>query len=177
MYVHICMMIAHWFVIKLEIVCVCVFYLGGKEGQVLSLPRLGQFASHKVYSITSLFMEEFMFLWQWRIGVLSSTSADDTLLSAECIFSKYIFFRNGELQVVSVSQAQKCTKGCNVATKRLTCLITYVFHFSNDKTSVSASNILLTAVQLTTASPSKQDGEKLLQGGDLCIIYIPFDAA
>jgi hypothetical protein len=30
---------------------------------------------------------------------------------------------------------------------------------------------------LTTASPSKQDGEKLLQGGDICILYIPFDAA
>lgn len=36
-----------------------------------------------------------------------------TLLFAECIFSKYIFFCNGELQVVSVSQAQKCTKGCS----------------------------------------------------------------
>lgn len=63
-------------------------------------------------------------------------------------FLNIYFFCNGELQVVSVSQAQKCTEGCNVATKRLTCLITYVFHFSNDKTSVSASDILLTAVRL-----------------------------
>ena len=45
-----------------------------------------------------------------------------TISSAECIFSKYIFFCNGELQVVSVSEAQKCIKGCNIATKRQTCL-------------------------------------------------------
>jgi hypothetical protein len=55
------------------------------------------------------------------LQVLSSTSAKDTISSAERIFSKYIFFCNGELQVVSVSEAQKCTKGCNIATKRQTC--------------------------------------------------------
>lgn len=37
-------------------------------------------------------------------------------------FSKYIFFRNGELQVVSVSEAQKYTEVRKAATKRLTCL-------------------------------------------------------
>jgi hypothetical protein len=36
-------------------------FIWEEKGQVLSLPRLEQFASHKVYSVRSLFVESFMF--------------------------------------------------------------------------------------------------------------------
>lgn len=100
---------------------------GEEVGQVPSLPRLLQFASRKVIMRLLILRRVFYVKILFHNCTCLQTKLNwcrghvpYCVLSV--FFSKYIFFRSGELKVVSVGEAQKCTKGCKVATKRLTCL-------------------------------------------------------
>lgn len=73
----VCMLEAHWFVIKLEVIHVWVFHLGRKGASTVSSKTCSVCLTQSLQCKKSLY-EEFMFSWQGRIGVLSSTSTEDT---------------------------------------------------------------------------------------------------